>query len=134
MFQYRRLVKMADTDASGVIYFANVQIIALEAFEEYLSRYGFDLGVEIEKGDFLFPIVHTEADYLSPVTVGDEVNVNLSLEKVGNSSFTMKYEIHSMKNDMTLATVKMTHVAMCKETKKSMRVPQELIALFSRLS
>lgn len=134
MYQYKRLVKMADTDASGVIYFASVQMIALEAFEEFLSEYGFDLGYEITKGEYLFPVVHAEADYLSPITVGEEIQVHLILKKIGRSSFTMQYEIDSLKTDMTVATVSITHVVLSKKTKKSMVVPQELVSLFTSLS
>ena len=134
MFQYRRIVKMADTDASGVIYFASVQSIALEAFEEFLSRYGFQLDEEILRGDHLFPIVHSEADYLSSVTVGNELNVEMFVDKIGNSSFTLRYEIFSLKTDMVAATVTMTHVVMSKKTKKSMSVPKPLCQLFENIT
>jgi YbgC/YbaW family acyl-CoA thioester hydrolase len=120
---------MRDTDASGVIYFASVQEIALEAFEDFLHKNGYCLD-SILQGDFLFPIVHTEADYLSPIKVGDELSVHMKISHIGNSSFVIKCDLFSLKADLTVATVSITHVTMCKESKVSIPIPEELVLLF----
>lgn len=130
MYEYKRVVRMADTDATGVIYFANVQKIAVEAFEDFLHKNGYSLDEMIREGDFLVPIVHTEADYLSAMRVGDELNVQMSIAHIGNSSFSVKCNIFSLRTDLVVATVAVTHVVMCKITKVSIPIPEELVILF----
>ena len=132
MHEYKRMVRMADTDASGGIYFANVQMIALEAFEDFLHKSGYCLDSIITEGDFVFPIVHTEADYLSAMRVGDELNVQMKVTHIGNSSFAIKYNIFSLRTDLIVAAVGITHVVMCKETKVSIPIPQELFRLLEK--
>lgn len=129
MYEYKRIVRMADSDISGWIYFANVQMIALEAFEDFLHKSGYCLDMIIREGDYLFPIVHTEADYLSAIRVGDELNVQMKVSHIGSSSFSFKYSIFSLRTDMAVATVGITHVFMDKETETSAPVPPEIISL-----
>ena len=131
-YHYDRTVRMADTDASGVIYFASVQKIALEAFEDFLLSSGFELATMMLSGPLLMPIVHVEADYLAPVYVGEMLRVEMKLSKTGVTSFTLKYNIFSSEHDLVVATLTMTHVVIAKESKKSVTIPQELVSLLER--
>ena len=51
MFIYHRLIHVQDTDATGVLYFANELQIALEAFEEFLLTQGFSIGEMVRKNE-----------------------------------------------------------------------------------
>jgi 1,4-dihydroxy-2-naphthoyl-CoA hydrolase len=131
-YHYDRTVRMADTDASGVIYFASIQKIALEAFEEFLLSSGFELAKVMLSGPLLVPIVHVEADYLAPVYVGELLRVEMKLAKTGVTSFTLKYNIFSSEHDLVVATLAMTHVVIAKDSKKSVPIPQELLSMLER--
>jgi 1,4-dihydroxy-2-naphthoyl-CoA hydrolase len=123
---------MADTDASGVIYFASVQKIALEAFEDFLLSSGFELAKMMLSGPLLMPIVHVEADYLAPVYVGEMLRVEMKLAKTGVTSFVIKYNIFSSEHDLVVATLAITHVVIAKDSKKSVPIPQELLSMLER--
>lgn len=84
---YQTRVQVADTDATGYIYFAAMQRMALEAFENYLAEKGFRLGA------VYLPIVHAEADYPTPMRLWDEVNIQVGCSKIGESSFTIEYDL-----------------------------------------
>ena len=129
---YDRTVRMADTDASGVIYFASVQKIALEAFEDFLLSSGFELAKMMLSGPLLMPIVHVEADYLAPVYVGEMLRVEMKLAKTGVTSFVIKYNIFSSEHDLVVATLAITHVVIAKDSKKSVPIPQELLSMLER--
>lgn len=131
---YDRRVRMADTDASGVIYFANMQTIALEAFEDFLLSSGFELATMLLSGPLLMPIVHVEADYLAPVYIGEQLRVEMKLLKTGVTSFSLKYNIFSSEHDLVVSTLTMTHVVIAKESKKSVPIPQELSNILERAS
>jgi 1,4-dihydroxy-2-naphthoyl-CoA hydrolase len=131
-YHYDRTVRMADTDASGVIYFAAVQKIALETFEDFLLSSGYELAKMMLSGPLLMPIVHVEADYLAPVHVGELLRVEMKLAKTGVTSFVLKYNIFSSEHDLVVATLAITHVVITKDSKKSVPIPQELLSILER--
>lgn len=131
-YYYDRIVRMSDTDASGVIYFANIQKIALEAFEDFLLGAGVELASMMLSGPLLMPIVHVEADYLAPVYIAEQLRVEMKLVKTGVTSFTLKYNIFSSEHDLVVATLSMTHVVVIHETKKSAPIPQELLSVLEQ--
>jgi acyl-CoA thioesterase FadM len=75
MYRSTRTIRLRETDATGALYFSEQLKLALEAFEAYLSEKKFHLGQIIQLGEFLFPIVHVEANYSCPLRVGDEVDL-----------------------------------------------------------
>jgi 1,4-dihydroxy-2-naphthoyl-CoA hydrolase len=131
-YHYDRIIRMADTDASGVIYFANMQKIAVETFEDFLLSAGIELASLMLAGPLLVPIVHVEADYLAPVYIGEQLRVEMKLSKIGVTSFTLKYNIFSSEHDLVVATLTMTHVVTARESKKSVPIPQELLSILER--
>src|SRR4051812_12290672 len=82
-------IRLRDTDATGVLYFTEQLRMALEVLEDCFS-----LQEMIEKENFLMPIVHAESDYNAPLKVGDTVEISISCEKIGTSSFTLKYRFY----------------------------------------
>ncbi len=84
---------MRDTDAAGVIFFSNQLHLAHEAFEDYLDSVGLGIGVILGSRDYRIPIVHADADYRLPLKAGDAITVNMVVERIGNSSFTLRFSI-----------------------------------------
>jgi acyl-CoA thioester hydrolase len=64
-------------------------------------------------------VARAEVDYIAPIYEGGRFyDVNLWVEAIGNSSFTMGYEVVG-DNGLVHATVKTVQVAVSMETKKS---------------
>ena len=120
MFTYQRIVRMRDTDATGVLYFANQLQIALEAFEAYLEKHHFSVGEMVRKGDFLLPIVHAESDFFAPIFLGDELDVELVVGKVGTTSFTVNTTF--FKDKERVGTASLVHVTV--KNNKAITVPK----------
>ncbi|MGJ8676538.1 MAG: acyl-CoA thioesterase [Akkermansiaceae bacterium] len=78
---YQRRVSFADTDAAGVVHFARLLCYAEEAEHDFLAELGIPL---LENGGW--PRVKISCDYLAPLRVSDEVEVSISIAKVGKSS------------------------------------------------
>ena len=78
---YRRRVQFADTDAAGVVHFSRLLCYAEEAEHAFLDACGIAV-----LGDGGWPRVSVSCDYLAPVRMGDEVEVAVSVEKLGGSS------------------------------------------------
>jgi len=126
MFTYQRTIYLRETDATGVLYFSEQLKLGLEALEAYFLSKGFTLQQMIEEADFLMPIVHAEADFIAPLRVGDQVEINLSLGSMGTSSFTLQTRIFDPKRDLEVGTTKIIHVIISKETGKSIPIPEKL--------
>ena len=132
MHDYHRVVRLADTDATGVIYFSNVQQICMESFEDFLDTFGVRLSKMLEQGPVHLPVVHVEADYLAPMKAGDHLKVEMRLSKIGTTSFSFKYNIFCKEEGLVIATLLITHVVLDRETKKPTTVPQDLLVILER--
>ena len=92
-FTYNRTVRFQDTDAAGVVYFANVLGICHEAYEESLEASSINLKEFFTNPSVGFPIVHASVDFLRPMFVGDKLLINLIPQKIGGDKFEVTYEI-----------------------------------------
>jgi|ERR1700722_1101163 len=123
MFIYHTQVRLKDTDATGVLYFAEQFRMALEAFEEFLKERGFSLP-QLFSSPYLMPIVHAEGDYFAPLTVGDELAIALSVIKLGTSSVTIECSFRS--RNIVVGKVQIVHVVIEKETRNAVPIPDLL--------
>ncbi len=132
MFTYHTIVHLKDTDATGVLYFAQQFSMALKTWETYLAHAGLSLGDILESTDFLMPIVHAEADFKAPLRVGDKISVYLVIEKIGTTSFTTKYLVN--KGETLVGTVGLVHVTVAKANKEAIPLPKNLLPLLLPLA
>lgn len=125
MFIYRTQVRLKDTDATGVLYFSQQFSFAMETFEEFLKDRGFAWRDLMGSGYFL-PVVHAEADYFAPLQVGDNLEVGLSVSKIGISSITLQYAFFDPDRKIEVGSATIVHVAIDQKTKESVPIPDFL--------
>ena len=122
MFITKNKIRMHDTDMAGRLYFARQFRFAHDALEDYCESKGFSFDDVFHQSKFVFVIVHCEADYISLLKVGDDLEIKVFVEKIGTSSFTIHYDIY--KTDGTLAgKAKTVHVTLDRETGKKIPIP-----------
>lgn len=93
-FKYSTHIRLYHTDAAQILFYGNVYLLTQEAFESLLVNLGSNIGQLLEDGDLGYPIVHSEADYLAPLKAGEKIDIVVSVKKIGNSSFTLSFEIY----------------------------------------
>lgn len=120
---------MRDTDATGALYFTAQLSFAVEAFEEMLRQGNLPLAKLLKEGEYALPVVHAETDYLTPLHVGDGVEVQLTVSDIGNTSFTIACDFVKVDSDTVVGTASTTHVVVNKETEKGMPIPPALLTL-----
>ncbi len=125
MFCQKKCLRLFETDATGVLYFAQQFRIAQELFETYLEKCGLSLGQSLNKGDYLWPIVHAEGNFLAPIKVGDELKLLLSVQKIGSSSFTLGCQFRDVNSNL-LGTTSIVHVTVDRKQWASTPIPIEL--------
>lgn len=125
MFIAQNVVRMHDTDMAGILYFAKQFRYAHDALEDFVASEGLSFDLVFHGDHFVFVIVHCEADYLSPLRVGDKLEVHLSVEHVGTTSFTISYGIFRKKKEL-VGTAKTVHVTLDAKTRKKIPIPDLL--------
>lgn len=133
MLVYHYTVRMNDTDAAGRIYFADQFRIAHETFEEHLAAIGHHFGRFLNEYPFMIPIVHADADFKVPLFVGDTLRIELSLGRIGRSSFRLDYRIVREPEEVDTGSVSVTHAAINKATGKTIPVPEEMLKILDGL-
>lgn len=88
-FTYSRRIAFHETDAAGIVYFANYFRLAEEAETHALAS----LSSPDTFRHFAYPRVHVEADYHAPLRFFDEVTVAARLTRIGSSSLHWEFTI-----------------------------------------
>jgi 1,4-dihydroxy-2-naphthoyl-CoA hydrolase len=108
-FTYRRRVRLKDTDAAGVVFFVNPLVMVHEAFEACLDEGGASIATILTERAFALPIVEATTKQRRPLRVGDDVDIELSLEKLGTSSLIVCGTLKV--GDVVVGTTRTVHVA-----------------------
>jgi 1,4-dihydroxy-2-naphthoyl-CoA hydrolase len=103
---------MHDTDSAGRLYFARQFRFVNDALEDFVEHEGTNYRRMFVEGNFIIPIVHAEADYHQLLRVGDYVNVHVSCERIGTTSFTFFYRIFKKEDKSLAGTARTVHVCL----------------------
>ncbi len=75
--------------------------------------------------DIDFILAHVDMDYVSAAEWGDQIEVSVWPSKIGESSFTLSYELREKKTRRVLARSTSVQVAYDYDKKKTKRLPPE---------
>jgi YbgC/YbaW family acyl-CoA thioester hydrolase len=129
MFAFETTVKLHDTDAAGLLFFAHQFKIVHDCYEACLASGGVSFHTILTERDYLLPIVHAEADYPRPLHVDQPIIVELTVGRLGTTSFVLKYRIRDDKGE-TVGTASTVHVCMDASSRAKRPLPDELRSLF----
>ena len=132
MFVWRTTVKLHDTDAAGLLFYGHQFKMAHDCYEAMLESIGFPMAWWLREADCFLPIVHAEADFLLPLFVGDQVEIQLRSEKLGDSSYTLAQDFLDSKG-RTVGTVKTVHVVVNKKSGRKTTIPDRFRAALEKL-
>src|SRR6266540_6189808 len=111
-FSYHRTVRFADTDAAGVVFFANYLAICHEAYEESLAAAGIELQGFFQNTGVVVPIAKSSAEYLRPLRPGDKLRITATPEALTPNSYVVRFEIYKLSPVEKLAArISTEHVA-----------------------
>jgi 1,4-dihydroxy-2-naphthoyl-CoA hydrolase len=128
-FLYHRTVHFGDTDAAGVVFFANYLVICHEAYEESLAAAGIELLSFFSKTRIIIPVAKSEAVYLRPLHVGDKLLITAVPTPMDKDSYRIDFEIARVGPPQKLAArVRSEHVCLDAETRHRRALPDALAA------
>jgi acyl-CoA thioester hydrolase len=124
VFEWPIRVYYEDTDAQGVVYYANYFRFMERARTEWLRALGVDQERLLNEERKMFVVVNTSAEFVAPAAFNDEIIVTASLGRLTRASFEIEQNIYRDTADRPLLLRGGIKAAFLDaDTKKPLRVP-----------
>jgi 1,4-dihydroxy-2-naphthoyl-CoA hydrolase len=133
MYIYNTKVRLFHTDAANLIFFGSLFNITHECYEEFLEKSGFSVKKILADNKFHIPVVHAEADYIKPLRLGDKIEIRMTLNSWGKSSFSLNFVLLNESGEKT-AIVKTVNVVIDARSCKPIEIPEKLFKVLSGLN
>jgi acyl-CoA thioester hydrolase len=128
-FVTRRRVEFGDTDMAGIAHFSNFFRYMEAAETDFLHTFG--LSVTWRDGDrrYGFPRVSVGCDFKRPVRFEDVLEIAVTVEKVGRTSVTYRFDFREGGDDVAVGRITAVY---CRTTPdhgiESLEIPDEVRA------
>jgi tol-pal system-associated acyl-CoA thioesterase len=103
----RTKVYYADTDAGGVVYYANYLRWLEMARADWLEQLGTPITAYVKQG-VVFAVVRAEIDYHKPAVLGDEIEVTVHPVQLRRVRFTLNQDVYRCGDSVKLVSAKIT--------------------------
>ncbi len=118
-----------DTDAAGIVYYANFLKMAERARTEMLRVLGVEHTATARDDGVSFAVRRCEIDYLNPARLDDMLAVHTRILGIGGASLTMEQVIRRAGVDLAWLILR---IACVSTTGRATRFPVQLRALLQR--
>jgi len=117
-----------DTDASGIVYYANYLRFLERARTEWLRVKGYDQNELARRHGVVFVVRAVALDFLRPAWLDDALSVTVALTRLGPASVDLDQRIEREGEGLVAGTVKLACVRI--GAFQPVRIPRELYAAF----
>ncbi len=112
-----------DTDAAGLVYYANYLRFAERGRTEFLREAGFNHHQVLKEFNLYLVVRRAEVDYLSPARLDDLLDIQTEIGEVRSASLTMKQIISCEGKNLAQISVVLVSINPCG---KPVRMPPQL--------
>ena len=127
MSQHRYRVYYEDTDAGGVVFYANFLKFIERGRTEHLRELGFDQGSLANEKNIVFVVKSLSADYILPAYLDDLIEVQTSIKLIKNASLVFVLKILNLEKNTVLFNAEVKVVSVSRNNLKPCAVPQEIM-------
>ena len=127
--RYAIRVYYEDTDAGGVVYYANYLRFFERARTERLRALGFEQDVLRSELGLLFAVRSVQAEYLKPARFNDSLRVSAELSELRRASLNFRQEI--LRGDELLCRAEIRVVCLADPSFKPTAIPDHLLQRIS---
>lgn len=121
MHSHKVKIYYEDTDAGGVVYYANYLRYMERARTELLSEKGIDIAEYHNKG-YLFAVVNVDVRYKKPAVLGDVIRITTEITDMTNVTINISHRIF---RDTILLVEASVRLACINKEGKPQRLPEE---------
>jgi acyl-CoA thioester hydrolase len=126
MFTFPVRVYYEDTDAAGIVYYANYLKFIERARTEYLAAIGHPLAELERRHGIVFVVRRVEVDFLAPARLFDALDVTFETERVSRAGLVARQEVRRGGAPLVRARVDLACVDVARW--KPSRIPIDLAA------
>lgn len=133
-FVHRRRVEFRDTDAAGIAHFSVFFIWMEQAEHAMLRELGLGVMSEQDGATIGWPRVSATCDFRQPVAFEDEVEVHVSVSRLGEKSVTYRFEFR--RDNARIANGSVTTVCCqldANQTWQAIPIPATFVEAFQRI-
>ena len=123
IFEWPIRVYYEDTDAGGVVYYANYLKYMERARTEWLSSIGCELSTLERVEGIVFVVHRVEIDYRSPAKLGERIDATLTLTELNRASMAVDQDVVRGSELLTHARVALACVDRANWRPKRIPVP-----------
>ncbi|MBN3033044.1 MAG: tol-pal system-associated acyl-CoA thioesterase [Candidatus Saganbacteria bacterium] len=127
--QFTHRVIYQDTDAEGVVYYANYLGFFERGRTELLRQRGASLKEIKSKEGIVFAITNFNCDYKSPALYDDELQITTEICEISAVRIVFKQEVYRGKQ--LLVSAKVTACAIDLKNFRPVRIPEEIVGLIA---
>jgi len=127
MHHFKIKIYYEDTDAGGVVYYANYLRYMERARTEFLLEKGIDIARYHDKG-YLFAVVHVDINYKKPARLGENIEVTTEVTEKSHVTITLRQDVFRGDTLLVGAIIKL---ACINKEGKLQRLPEEFKSLSS---
>lgn len=127
---YPLRVYYEDTDAGGVVYYANYLKFAERARTEMMRSLGFESSTLQDEHGMALAVRRVEADYIAPAKLDDALEVHTSVVDVKGASLIGCQVVRRGNEDLVRFTIKLACMSL---SGGAARMPEPLRAAFESL-
>jgi acyl-CoA thioester hydrolase len=120
-FNWPVRVYYEDTDAGGVVYYANYLRFFERARTEWLRAIGYEHMQLMTDSAIVFAVRHVEIDYLKPARLDDALVAEAVVANVGKASFVFRQRL--LRGDEVLSTATVKVVCLSNDTFRPVAIP-----------
>ncbi len=125
-FIWQVRVYYEDTDAGGVVYYANYLAYMERARSEWLRTLGFDNQTLADQQGVVFAVRRASIDYLRPARLDELLDVSLTLKKRGRASLLFEQQVR--RGDVLLCQGEILLACVDVNSFKATAIPQKIIS------
>ena len=130
-FRGSHRVYWEDTDAGGVVYYANYLRFLERARSDWLRELGLNQeALRLTEG-WVFVVAHVDARYLKPARLDDWLTVSARVQEVERASLVFAQQIH--RGDELLLDARIRVACVDAQSFKPKRLPHNVLARFTEL-
>ena len=123
-FRWPVRVYYEDTDAAGVVYYANYLRFMERARTEWLAALGFPLAVFERTHGAMFVVHRCEIDYLRPARLNDDLEVTVEVESRGAARLVARQAV--LRDGVVLTSALVTLACVDAQRLRPVRLPAPL--------
>jgi tol-pal system-associated acyl-CoA thioesterase len=125
-FIYR--IYYEDTDAGGVVYYANYLKFFERARTDFLRALGISQSELSQKENLVFVVRKCEVEYVFPARLDDEIEVSAEIKKISAASISMTQKM--TKSGKVLSTLDVDLVCISADNFKPKKIPENIKNIF----